>query len=122
MDWQFALIVGAGVAGVFAWKRLGVVSEESARKHLQQGAVVVDVRSPSEFQSQHLPRALSLPLGELPEAAPRRLPDKQQVLLLHCMSGTRSGIAKRLLKGMGYARVFNLGSYHRAGRILHPRP
>jgi len=46
------------------------------------------------------------------------VPDKNQVLLLHCLSGTRSGIAKRQLKSMGYQNVFNLGSYGRAGKIL----
>lgn len=37
--------------------------------------------------------------------------DKNQILLLHCLSGTRSGMAKTKLKSLGYANVLNLGSY-----------
>ena len=50
--------------------------------------------------------------------APGELKDKSRVLLLHCLSGGRSGIAKRQLKGMGYTNVFNLGSYGRAKQIV----
>jgi rhodanese-related sulfurtransferase len=44
-----------------------------------------------------------------------------QPLLLHCLSGARSGIGKGMLKRMGYRQVFNLGSYGRATRILGSR-
>ena len=50
--------------------------------------------------------------------ASRRLADKNQILMLHCLSGGRSEIAKRILKGSGYTQVFNLGPYGRAGRIV----
>jgi len=46
------------------------------------------------------------------------VPDKSQVLLLHCASGMRSGMAKSKLNGMGYINAFNLGSYGRAESIL----
>ena len=120
-DWSLIWIAGLVVAGIFLLKRLGLISIAGARKHLKDGAQVVDVRTLEEFRSRHLPGTLNLPLGELPESAPSRLSDKHQVLLLHCLSGTRSGAAKRLLQGMGYSRVFNLGSYRRAERILAPR-
>jgi phage shock protein E len=120
-DWRFFWIAGVRVVGVALVKRLGLISTAAARRHLNQGAQVVDVRSPDEFRSHHLPGTLSLPLGDLGKCAPRRFADKQQVLLLHCLSGTRSAAAKRLLQELGYTRVFNLGSYHRARRILQPR-
>jgi phage shock protein E len=43
--------------------------------------------------------------------------DKNQVLLLHCASGMRSGVAKQKLKSLGYANFFNLGSLARARKI-----
>jgi rhodanese-related sulfurtransferase len=45
-------------------------------------------------------------------------PNKAQPLLLHSVSGTRSGMGKAMLRRMGYPNVFNLGSYGRAERIL----
>jgi phage shock protein E len=118
MHWSFILMAGLMMAAMLALKRLGLVSEETARTYLKQGALVVDVRSVEEFIAGHLPNAVNIPLGELQNTIPRRVSDKNQVLLLHCLSGTRSGIARRALKSMGYTKVFNLGSYGRAQRIV----
>ena len=85
---------------------------------MKNGALVIDVRSRGEFSAGHLPRAINIPLDEIAAAVPQRVPDKNQVLLLHCLSGTRSGMAKSTLKSLGYANVFNLGSYQRAGRVV----
>jgi len=111
-------IIAGVIAAVWVFKRMSFISPDDARKFLRQGAMVVDVREAGEYRGEHLPKALNIPLGELRSSLPRRVTDKNQVLLLHCLSGTRSGIAKRQLKGMGYANVFNLGSYGRAGKIL----
>ena len=118
MNWTIAIIVGAIMVAFFIVKRMSFVSEEAARKHLAQGALVIDVRSPEEFRSGHVPDAINLPLGELRESLPRRVKDKNQVLLLHCLSGGRSGIAKGQARGLGYANTFNLGSYARAEKIV----
>ena len=48
----------------------------------------------------------------------RRIKDKNQVLLLHCQSGARSGVAKKKLIALGCPNAFNLGSYARAARIV----
>lgn len=118
MNWTTTLIIAAVVAVVFMLKTAGQISAKDALAHLKNGALVIDVRSPSEFNSGHLSAALNLPLDEIETALPRRVPDKNQVLLLHCQSGMRSGMAKKKLNGLGYANAFNLGSYGRAESIL----
>ena len=118
MDWTIAIIVGAVVVAFLIVKQMSFVSEEAARKHLAQGALVIDVRSPEEFRSGHVPDAINLPLGELRESLPRRVKDKNQVLLLHCLSGGRSGIARGQLRSLGYPNAFNLGSFARAEKIV----
>jgi rhodanese-related sulfurtransferase len=40
------------------------------------------------------------------------------VLLLHCHSGMRSGMARKKLVALGYTHAFNLGSYSRAVQIV----
>ena len=118
MHW-IPVLVFAVVAAVFMLlKKSGEISAQAALAHLKNGASVVDVRSRSEFNSGHLPEAINLPLDEIETALPRRVPDKNQAMLLYCLSGTRSGVAKVKLKGMGYPNVFNLGSYNRAESIL----
>ena len=111
-------IIAGVIAAVLVFKRMSFISSDDARKFLQQGAMVVDVRDTGEFRGKHLPMAVNIPLGDLQNSLPRRVTDKNQVLLLHCLSGTRSGMAKRQLKGMGYQNVFNLGSYGRAKSIV----
>ena len=118
MNWTTTLIIAAVIAVVFMLKRAGQISAKDALAHLKNGALVIDVRSPGEFNSGHLSAALNLPLDEIETALPRRVPDKNQVLLLHCQSGMRSGVAKQKLKGMGYMNAFNLGSYSRASEIV----
>ena len=122
MNWTFFLIIAAIVAVVFMLKKAGQISAQDALAHLKNGALVIDVRSPGEFQSGHLPVAINIALDEIETALPRRVKDKNQVLLLHCHSGMRSGMARRKLKSLGYPNVVNLGSYGRAERILKRQP
>lgn len=118
MNWTFLIVIVAVVATVFLLTRASFVAPGKARELLRQGALVVDVRNPGEFSSGRVPGAINIPLGALRREAPERLPDKGQAILLHCLSGTRSGIACRQLKKMGYTNVFNLGSYGRAEEIV----
>ena len=118
MNWM-AIIVAAGIIAVFFMiKRAGQISPKDALAYLKKGAQVIDVRSPGEFSSGHLPNVINIPLGDIETTAPRRVKSKNQVLLLHCHSGMRSGAAIRKLKSMGYTNTFNLGSYRRAESIL----
>ena len=118
MDWIFALIVVGVVAGVFALKRMNFISQERATTLLKEGAVVVDVRNPGEFQAGNVKGALNIPLSALESEAAQRLPDKSRPVLVHCLSGGRSALAQRTLKKMGFQQVGNLGSYGRAAMIV----
>lgn len=90
---------------------------EVAKKLLAEGAVVIDVRTPGEFGSGHLPKAINIPVDQVAVEVPRRIPDKERPILLHCQSGMRSATAQRQLRALGYTRAFNLGSYGRAAQI-----
>ncbi len=118
MNWTTVLIFAAVIAVFLLFKRAGQVSAKTARAYLSQGALVIDVRSPGEYNAGHLSRAINMPLGEIETLVPRRVKDKSQVLLLHCQSGMRSGVARNKLKSLGYTRAFNLGSYQRAANIV----
>lgn len=117
MDWKILVGIGVVVLGAYALKRAAFISAAEARKHLTAGALVIDVRSPGEFQADNVPGAINIPLGELREALPKHVKDKQQVLLLHCLSGGRSAIAKQQARGLGYANALNLGSLARAKTV-----
>jgi len=122
MNWTTILVIAAIITVIFMIKKSGQISPKDALAYLKNGALVIDVRSPGEFNSGHLPTAINIPLDEIETALPRRVKDKNQVLLLHCQSGMRSGMAKQKLKSVGYTNVFNLGSYGRAESILKQQP
>jgi NADPH-dependent 2,4-dienoyl-CoA reductase/sulfur reductase-like enzyme/rhodanese-related sulfurtransferase len=73
---------------------------------LPEDTVLIDVRSPEEFATGHLPGALNIPhtqlrdrLDEIPEGRPIRL---------YCASGFRSYLAHRVLYQRGYNSVSTL--------------
>ena len=75
---------------------------------ISEGAVVVDVRSVEEFDEEHYPGALNIPVEELL----LRLNEcgaKGTSLVLYCASGVRSAYAAKLLKGAGFTNVINAG-------------
>ncbi len=111
------VIVGA-VAAFLLLKRVTQVSPATAREWLDKGALVIDVRSEGEFQERHLPGTINIPLNRLGDEITQRATNKEQPLLLHCLSGTRSTLGTSTLKKLGYHHVFNLGSYGRAQKVL----
>jgi rhodanese-related sulfurtransferase len=79
----------------------------------KSGALFIDVRSAGEFASGNAPGTVNIPLpelggrlGEIPKSSP---------VVLCCASGTRSGMAKLLLKKNGYQNVHNVGTW---GKLL----
>lgn len=71
------------------------------RELVQKGALLLDVRTPAEFMSGHVPSALNIPVQELPqrihEVGPRERP-----IVVYCRSGGRSAAATQILKQAGY--------------------
>lgn len=118
MEWQKVIIGVAIVVAFILLKRLRLVGVEQARQWLRDGALVVDVRSPSEFRSGAVRGAVNVPLDSLANSIQKAAPDKNRTLLVHCLSGTRSEIAKVQLRRSGYRNVHNLGSLTRARRIV----
>jgi phage shock protein E len=68
---------------------------------------LVDVRTPEEFASGHLPNAVNIPLQELSARLGEVATDEPVVL--YCRSGNRSGQAAQLLAAEGFTQVLDLG-------------
>ena len=92
----------------------GFLEIAEAADLMNKGALVVDVRTPGEWEEGHAEVSVLLPLNELP-ARLAELP-KERALLLVCRSGARSEHATVFLKSMGYEQVFNLGPWQRNPR------
>ncbi len=111
MNWTIWAILAAGLVAIVVWKRLATrlspEETEAIRRAVEDGAVIVDVRTTAEFQRGHLDGALNIPLNELMRDT-RRIGRKKQPVVVYCHSGSRSGMAVSYLKQAGFARAHNL--------------
>jgi rhodanese-related sulfurtransferase len=82
------------------------ISAAQARTELAGGALLVDVREPSEYSAGHIPGAITLPLGDL-AARLSELP-RDRLIITICRSGVRSAQARDLLLQNGFPRVTSL--------------
>ncbi len=82
-------------------------------------SVIVDVRSPGEFQMGHVQGALLLPLSDLMGGAALPVEDKNTPIVVYCASGGRSSMAQALLAQMGYSRVTNGGSPQEVAAVFN---
>ena len=71
-------------------------------------AVLLDVRTPQEYQEGHIPGSQNMPLQQL-DKVEEVTENKDTVLYVYCHSGARSRQAVSLLQAMGYTQVHNIG-------------
>jgi phage shock protein E len=71
--------------------------------------LLVDVRSPWEYESEHIAGAKNIPLEDIP-AKIGEFKTWGKPVILYCRSGNRSGMAVSILKQNGVADVYNGGS------------
>jgi len=100
-----ALAWGAPDTGV----KPGKVDGATAKALAASGAKVVDVRTPEEFASGHVPGAINIPYDQLPRRAAEIGPPGTKVVL-YCRSGRRSGMAFDSLQKAGYGNLYDFGS------------
>jgi rhodanese-related sulfurtransferase len=90
----------------------GLVDGAAARQLVAEGVKVVDVRTPEEFASGHVPGAVNIPYDQMPARAGELGPPSTPVLV-YCRSGRRSGVAAQTLKEKGFTRLWDLQAYDR---------
>jgi rhodanese-related sulfurtransferase len=87
------------------------ISPAEAKKLMdeRENVIVVDVRTPEEYASGHIPGAVLLPLSSISAQASAIIPDQKAVYIVYCRSGNRSAQAVDLLVGLGYETLYDLG-------------
>lgn len=76
------------------------VDVAEARRRLDAGARLLDVREPDEWEAGHAPEATWIPMGDV-DARQAELPADQPMLVV-CRSGARSARVTTALVGAGY--------------------
>lgn len=85
------------------------------KKLIQEGAVIVDVRTKGEFNAGHIKGSLNIPLDTL-QSNLKKL-DKSKPVITCCASGMRSASAAGILRPKGYT-VYNGGGWNGLQRKL----
>ena len=83
---------------------------------VEKGAIIIDVRTPREFQSGHLKGSINYPLDTLKQHF-GELKNKQKPVITVCRSGARSGMGSNMLKDHGI-EAYNGGSWDGLERKL----
>jgi len=97
------------VGAIAAEPTLVPISQEALLERQQKGdetTYVLDVRSPEEYASGHVPGAVNIPYDQIASRIAEVPKDKDVVL--YCKSGRRAGIAAEVLAGQGYERLQHL--------------
>ena len=71
-------------------------------------AVLLDVRTPAEYRSGHIPGSKNISLDAI-DSVGSVAENKDTALYVYCQSGARSRQAAGLLRQMGYTNVNNIG-------------
>ncbi|KXA91290.1 hypothetical protein AKJ57_01860 [candidate division MSBL1 archaeon SCGC-AAA259A05] len=74
---------------------------------VSEDPVVLDVRTPDEFEEGHIPGAILVPVDELRGSTLLEFPEDEEVLC-YCRSGHRSSWAAKYLGRQGYVQAYNL--------------
>ena len=77
-------------------------------ENLLDKATIVDVRTPEEFEEEHFPGAINIPLDEL-QYRLEEFREMKTPIVAYCRSGSRSGLAVSILKQRGINEVYNGG-------------
>jgi rhodanese-related sulfurtransferase len=84
------------------------VGPMDAVRLMNQGALLIDVRSQAEYDSGHILDARHVPQEQLAQAGETLKKYKDKVVVACCESGMRSGAAARVLRSQGFTKVANL--------------
>lgn len=88
---------------------LGIGPKVNLKELVQNGAVIIDVRTKREFESGHINGSINIPLDTLQNNLKKL--SKEKPIITCCASGIRSASAKGILKSNGFVAVYNGGGW-----------
>jgi rhodanese-related sulfurtransferase len=103
---------GATLAATAAYQNLSVA--EFAHMADAKQNVILDVRTPEEFQAGHIPGAVNLDVSSSDFQTKAALLDRSKIYLVHCASGGRSIRACDKLNQLNFPNLYNLSGGFKA--------
>ena len=86
-----------------------ILQKSFIEKSLANDAIIIDVRTPHEWDHGIIPGAIMLDFMEQSSFANKiNQLDKSKIYLLYCRSGMRSSYACKLMDSLGFKETYNL--------------
>ena len=84
---------------------------EAKEKIINDGAILLDVRTEEEYEESHIDGAVLLSLDKISEDTVSEVVDrKDRPIIVYCRSGNRSQQAQEILNRLGYTKIYDLGA------------
>lgn len=84
------------------------IIKDDLNSYIKQGAIIIDVRSPQEFREGHIDGAISIPDYQIKKEIERKIPNKNEIIIVYCSTGHRSQKSQKILERLGYKNVYNI--------------
>lgn len=91
--------------------RTRMSQEQMAWSLIDEGALILDVRTKAEFDAGHLEGALHIPHTEIGDRFAELGENKSRPVVLYCKAGGRAGKAEQVLEANGFTKLHNAGGY-----------
>ena len=91
--------------------------KEKIRRAITKGAIIIDVRSPYEFDQGHVPQSINIPLDRITLSLDR-IRSFTKPIIFCCSNGSRSAQAVALLQQAGFENTLNAGNWESLWRTL----
>lgn len=92
--------------------------KNKVKEAIKKGAVIIDVRTPHEFDNGKVPGSINIPVDRIATNIERIRSMKKPVVLC-CESGARSNQARNILKSAGLNDVYTGGSWESVLKITN---
>lgn len=109
----FDNVLGFLDGGIEAWKAAGLetdhinsITPEQFAAELSEKNIVVDARKPTEYEAEHIEKAVNIPLDTVNSNLD--MVPKNEDFYLHCAGGYRSVIMASILKSRGFHNLINV--------------
>jgi rhodanese-related sulfurtransferase len=85
------------------------ISCPDMEEKVKNGALLIDVRNPDEYNAEHIDNAINIPSSEIEAKIAEYAKDRYVTIILYCQSGVRANQSAIKLMDLGYKNVYSLG-------------
>ena len=70
--------------------------------------ILLDVQTEIDYSKKHLSGSINIPVEKIKFAIEKIIKNKNEIIIVYCLSGIRSGAACDMLERLGYKNVYNI--------------